>query len=346
MSVPPETNTIPDARTETGTSGKKDHGHSIAPLVGYEPTYKFVVGGAYFYEDSQFHLGIDTNTNFGQVYQTHATIHYDINPRYYAHLHTSFTKGFDPYYGEGGHTEPQNFVKLWGYHGHTKAQFAIRPDPVYSVGLFWDARYRAENDGPGSPPQRVFGDETTVGFGFFHEVDTRDNQQSPRDGFVLRNDFTFVPEGFSNDKRRTFGQIDGSLIVYKEILNQIVRDVIAAFQVEGGISFGEPSYMFMYQLGGTHRLRGYHENRFRGKAYYLQQTELRFPLWKLFSGAAYVGFGDTSEFGTSDKAAVAKMSYGIGLRIGLPPDYISKIRIDYGVGQDQRGIFADFGHTF
>jgi len=232
--------------------------------------------------------------------------------------------------------------RLWGYHGHSKLQIGTRISPIYSVGIFGDVRYRSEEKGEGSPEQRVYADENTVGLGIFHEIDTRDNQRSPRDGFVFRNDIVFVPRGFSNQGAATFTQFNANFIVYKEILNELVRDVIAAFQLDGGYTIGDPTYMFKYRLGGVDRLRGYHENRFRGKAYYMQQTELRFPIWKLFSGAAFLGFGDTAE----RVFTFAKMSYGIGLRIGLPPDYVSKIRIDYGVGQDQAGIFADFGHTF
>jgi outer membrane protein assembly factor BamA len=110
----------------------------------------------------------------------------------------------------------------------------------------------------------------------------------------------------------------------------------------GGYSVGEPTYMYRFALGGANQLNGYLDNRFRGREYYMQQTELRFPIWKLFSGVGSLGFGDI----TDTKFTNPKLAYGIGLRIGLPPDWVNKIRIDFAFGRDQAGIFANFGQTF
>ena len=119
-----------------------------------------------------------------------------------------------------------------------------------------------------------------------------------------------------------FAQIEGNFIVYKEVLEGVLPEVIAAFSVAGGCSLGEPTDRYRYRLGGPNILRGYNVNRFRGDDYYLQQTELWCPLWKLFGGAACVGFGDAgdNQF-TNPKLAygVWRMAYGVGLRIGLPP---------------------------
>jgi outer membrane protein assembly factor BamA len=110
----------------------------------------------------------------------------------------------------------------------------------------------------------------------------------------------------------------------------------------GGIGIGTPNYMYKFRLGGSGTMRGYLENRFRGQKYYAQQTELRFPIWKLFSGAAFLGFGDATDSSFTN----AKMAYGGGIRIGLPPDYVSKVRIDVGFGRDSSGVYADFGQAF
>lgn len=100
--------------------------------------------------------------------------------------------------------------------------------------------------------------------------------------------------------------------------------------------------MFKYRLGGTDGLAGYYDNRFRGKKYYLQNTEIRYPIWKLFSGALSLSFGDI----TDESFTNPKLAYGFGIRIGLPPDWVSKIRIDFLYGRDQYGLFVDFGDTF
>lgn len=338
--------TFDDSNDLRGSWTKREEGigQSIAPVLGYEPTYRFVYGAAYFIQSPRFSLSVDVNTNIKKVYQGHLNVHQEFGRSWYWDLHTGVTRGYQPYYGSSGNTKVSDFVRLWGTQSESKVELGHRLSPIFAVGLFVDGRSRTEELGEESPKMQVAPNESTVGVGLFQEIDTRDNKDSPRDGFVFRTDFSFMPTKFSTVSGSNFVQAQGDFIVYKEILNQVVSDVVAAFQLSAGTTFGEPTFAYEYKLGGANKLRGYLENRFRGRAYYLQQTELRFPIWKLFSGAAFLGFGNTAERGGG--FADAKMTYGIGLRIGLPPDWISKIRIDYGVGQDQGGIFANFGHTF
>lgn len=98
--------------------------------------------------------------------------------------------------------------------------------------------------------------ESTVGVGLFQEIETRDNKDSPRDGFVFRTDFSFMPTKFSTVSGSNFVQAQGHFIVYKEILNQVVSDVVAAFQLSAGMTFGEPTFAYEYKLGGANKLRG------------------------------------------------------------------------------------------
>jgi outer membrane protein assembly factor BamA len=104
----------------------------------------------------------------------------------------------------------------------------------------------------------------------------------------------------------------------------------------------QPTYLSQFRLGGTDRLRGYLENRFRGRMFYLQQTELRYPIWRMISFAGFLEFGEA----TSTNFAIPARSQGIGLRIGLPPNFVTQLRLDLAFAKDQRGVFFDFGHAF
>lgn len=324
-------------------AGAVGEGHSVAPVVGYEPTYQFVFGAAYFYEEEDFSLGVDFNLNFKRVYQAHVNVTRRWAEDWKFKIHSDVTKGFDPYYGEGGDTSPGDFVRLWGTRSHSSGEIIYKANDLVSLGAFLGLRFRREEPGTGETLVRYFPDETTGVVGLSAEVNTLMPVNNPREGFSFRTELSFGPKQMSTRPfASTFGQVESTFVVYKEILEEVIPEVVAAFRLMGGYSVGHPSYLYRFHLGGANQLTGYLENRFRGDKYYLQQTELRFPIWKLFSGAALLGFGDA----TDNSFTNAKMAYGIGLRIGLPPDWVSKIRIDFAIGRDQQGIFANFGEKF
>lgn len=318
-------------------------GHSVAPVVGYEPTFGFVFGGAYFYQASDLSIGTDFNLNFKQVYQFHLNVTHQFAQRWTYELYSGTTKGYDPYYGEGGETLVSDYAQLWGIKSRNTLKISYYLSKKVSFGIFADVRVRAEEAGQNSPWIRQFPDEFTPGVGVSTTLDTRRNKQDPKDGFMLNLSTTYVPGPLSSLPDQTdFTQAQGTFIVYQEILKNTIPDVIAAYRISGGTTIGTPTYLYKYRLGGSDELPGYLENRFRGKKFYLQQTELRFPVWKMFSGAGFIGFGDATDFSFTNP----KLAYGAGIRIGLPPNWVSKIRIDFAVGRDQSGVFADFGQSF
>ncbi len=321
----------------------KSGGHSIAPIVGYDPTFGFVVGGAYFFEADGLSFQTDANWNFANVYQWHLNIAHKFARSWQYGVHVGLRQGFDPYYLEGGETKVSDFSRLWGAILNSRAQVMHFPSKLFGLGVFSDFRVRTEVPKAGEVFNRRAPDEATVSLGVIAQVDNLDNPRNPGDGFKFVTTATIVPNSFSTiPGAKTFGQVESTFIVYKEILKDVLPNWIAAFNVQGGLSIGEPSYMYRFKLGGANELRGYLANRFRGDKYYLQQTELRFPIYGPVGGATFLGFGDA----TDTEFTNPKMAYGFGLRVGLPPDFVSQIRLDVGVGRDEWGFFANFGQTF
>lgn len=318
-------------------------GLSVAPVVGYEPVYKVVVGGAAFYEAPEFSIGMDANWNFGKVYQFHGNFSTLIGEKWQIKLKSGVTKGFDPYFGEGGETNVANYERLSGLKWDNKLWLTRRVTSIFTFGVFADARVRTEQQGEDQTTfVRHFPDEMSAAFGVTAIFDTR-KEKADQDSFIFATNLSYSPSqiGYGRETDQ-FGQVESSFVVTKEILKDAIPDVVAAFRVMGGYTFGRPSFLFKYRLGGANELPGYYDNRFRGSKYYVQQTEVRFPIWGMLGAAAFVGFGDA----TDENFTNAKVAYGGGLRIGLPPDYVNKIRIDVGVGRDQWGVFANFGTPF
>jgi hypothetical protein len=324
-------------------SVKKDVGHSIAPIVAYDPTFKVILGAAYFYQGENLFVGVDGSTNFNRVYQGHVNHNLGLTENLRARVYLCAIEGFQPYYGEGGETDPAALSKLWGFRSMDDLSLEYSLSKLVTLSFIGSFRMRLERSSGSGPFVRRFPDEQTIGMGPGLILDSTEDKPSPREGFKFKASVLYFPSLLTTlPGQSDFVLMQGGLNVYKEILQEITRDIVAAFRVAGGISSGTPSYMYRYTLGGTDDLPGYLDNRFRGKKFYFQQTEFRYPIWKIFSGALMLGFGDA----TDDRFTNPKLSYGAGIRIGLPPDWVSKVRIDFAWGRDEKGIFVDFGQTF
>ncbi len=334
--------TVEDDYHQGFGEGRKDSGHGVAPLIGYDPSYSFVFGAAYFYESPTLKGGIDGNLNFHDVYQLYGRFSHNVGDNWMYGGKFGLVRGFQPYYGEGGETNVQDFKRLWGDQYSLNLRLVRGLGRYLSLGLFTEIRGRTEVQHRDEPFVRLEPNQTATVFGLTSQIDTRKDKNRSNEGFVLTTDVSFGPSGLNRPWSKSFSRVESSFVVYKDIFGEVLPDVVAAFRVMGGVSSGDSPFAFRYQLGGANLLRGYLEDRFRGRKYYLQQTELRFPIWRMIGAAAQLGFGDITDGSFTD----AKMAYGIGLRIGLPPDWISKIRIDIAWGRDQMGVFANFGQTF
>lgn len=310
--------------------------HSFAPIVGYEPTYQFVAGAAYFAEHRNLAWNTIANTNGGDVYQLHTGARGDLGMAKVT-FQSGIVRGFQNFYG-GGKTERSQAI--WGTHSNQRLEFAFPTSwPGISIGAHTTLRTLANDDAASS---RFRPEESTFGVGVFQRLDMRDDTRDPRRGFLIRSDLTLVPGSFSSRlAASTFTLLEGKFTSFHALVARGRRSVVLALASSLGIAFGDPTYAFQFTLGGAARLRGYHENRFRGNSYYLEQAEIRFPLSDLFTATAFVEAGNAT-FAWS----LPHFSFGAGVQVALPPDWIHRVRIDFAFGHDQQGVFADFGHAF
>lgn len=336
--------------TATEVRPKPEDGtfRSLVPLGGYNPTYKVFLGGGYFQNKvsdgvKRYEFGVAGI--FAQAKATKLEInwHRYFSPRWRMVLRNELANGFESNYGRGNETRVEDRVDVLFWKDETEVYFPIHFNPRFSIGPGFEhraRRNRAEFRGPEERRQKdpVPSEEFVVAPGLKQELDYRDVPSNPSLGWrqSLRVTTAFPYRGTVRNRSTT---LDMNLEIFQYLLD---RELVLAHALAGGVIFGEPTYLNQFRLGGTDRLRGYFYNRFRGKRYYVEQSELRFPIAGLFSGASFLEFGEV----TDRHFSRAHVAWGGGLRIGLPPDKISKIRIDYAVGRDQRGIFVDFGHAF
>lgn len=319
---------------------------SWVPLGGFNPTYNFFFGGGYFFKTMEDgvpvkEFGMNGISTVQFVVKLESFVRYKLSDRWALQLNNEIGRGFEPNYGRGGDTKAQDRVDVPLWKDEFNLMFPIAITRRFSIAPV--VRYKIRrNHAPYSSVTEVdpmAPEEQSAGVGVVQELDFRNIPASPMIGWYQAFRVTGV-RPFEPDQRRTmFSVFDGEIRVFHYLKNP---ELVLATSLAGGLILGTPTYLYEHRLGGTDRLRGFFYDRFRGDKYYVQQSELRFPLYKFISGAVFLEFGEVTE----QRFDKAQLSYGGGLRIGLPPDGIEKIRIDYGVSFDQRGVSVDFGHAF
>lgn len=99
------------------------------------------------------------------------------------------------------------------------------------------------------------------------------------------------------------------------------------------------------QLGGSRNLRGYLDGRVRDRHSILLQAELRFPIWKVLSGAVFVDTGRVYEDITDPPFLDHYLvDGGVGLRFILHPDIV--VRLDLAFSNEDVTFALAFGHAF
>lgn len=321
--------------------------HSIFPVVGYDPTYGVFLGGGYFRRRVQDQQPRAEWSIVGIVSQKLAVkmeyrLDRTLGGRWRLIVRNELANGFESNYGLGGETLTADRVDvdLWKGELDVFAPYAV--SKRFRVGPVVEHRIRRNHSQDPAELARqkdpLPSKEASVAVGFKEELDYRDIPENPSLGWRQALKFT-VGQPYSGPVGSTFAAVDADVQFFQYALE---KDLVLAYSLAGGVIFGDAPFLSQFRLGGTDRLRGFYTNRFRGSKYYLQQTELRFPIWSLVSGASFLEFGEVTErhFGR------ANVSYGLGLRIGIPPDKVSKVRIDYAMSRDQKGVFVDFAHAF
>lgn len=320
---------------------KKDT-RSISPVIGFNPTDKLILGGAYFFytpKEPGYYLGTQFmgSTNKGLTlsldYQklSRTPLTYEIS--------TAVSSFPVFYYGMGNNTRLEDETQIDVFRYFLETRFYYKTTPHFSYGPFFDLESWKEKDFNGKAHINTSDDEITVSFGLNTVFDKRDNIFSSRDGEYIKLSLKFIPDKLSSNNNLPDclqSEMDiryFSLLFFKNVL---------AFKLSGGYSNKDPSFPFMYKLGGSDRLRGYSFGRFVGSEYYALQGEIRRRLDNVVSLAIFCDAGDVAypEFGS------IKSTYGLGLRFGLPPDSLMKVRIDFGITEDQKGLFVTFGEAF
>lgn len=228
-------------------------------------------------------------------------------------------------------------IRLNGLYGINKNWF---------VGLrYWMDDYnivKVEENGLLDSAPNIVGREGGLlsGGGVAVNYDSRDHLFTPRKGIlaelVLFGNEKFLGSDFSFQK------------IYLDVAAYfpIAKNHTLATQVYSELTVGTPPFNQLSLLGGTKRMRGYLEGRFRDKQYITSQIEYRFPLFWRLGMTAFVTTGSVGSTVGDFFDDQWFYTYGLGLRIMLDTKARVNLRIDAGFGKETSGFYLTFGEAF
>ncbi len=338
-----------DPDVDVSRFASQPSGAAFSPVLGYDPVTSFLVGGAYFFYPYEPHgLRGSVQAYFAPA-QLRGRLEMEmvgmrafgaVSPRAWAR----FDALKDRYYGVGMNTNPDAYdvtepVRVDASLGVSVAVGRAWSVGVHGVGGFLHDRAARNIMARGAGAEGHV-DGAFAGGRLELVDDDRDNEFATRYGGrrIVWTE-SYVAQAGRASFRQRFGLSATQFIPLR------APDFVLALRAEGAGSAGEAAYVTDYALGGGDILRGYYSNRFRGRYYAAGSTELRFPLLLALSGAAFVDAGRVWVEDLDESGGVA-WTYGGGLRYGLPPDRLVRLRLDAGFAPDQWGIFFKFGEAY
>lgn len=176
--------------------------------------------------------------------------------------------------------------------------------------------------------------------GFISLIDSRNDYNYPSSGTYF--EFVALPnlDVFGSDLEFTRFSADYVKYIGKG------KNVLAV-NFYGVATLGEAPFNELALIGGTRRLRGYFEGRFRDRNMLMAQAEYRRELFWNIGLVAFTGYGVVSRDIENFEAKNIRPSGGLGLRYRMSKDEKINLRLDYGIGENgSSGFYLTIGEAF
>jgi len=213
----------------------------------------------------------------------------------------------------------------------------------YQLGTH-DARTDEDPDQPPSltpppPPDQMNSTLSAIGPAFTY--DTTDSHTQPRRGVEVDATWTFgldwLGNSFDHDKLSVEGHAYFSLSD---------RTVLAA-SAQFCSSDGDVPYYNLCLFGASADLRGYETGRYRDRASWAVQGELRHQFRPRWGGVAFFGLGGIApSAGELVDEGNLLPAGGIGVRYRPFKSNDVQLRVDFALGKNDHGLYVGIGEAF
>lgn len=176
------------------------------------------------------------------------------------------------------------------------------------------------------------------GLGIGLEWDSRNYPQSPTQGSYYKFTMTHLQ---TQDKKWKKYELD-----FKNY-RKVFSESIWANQIYiAQLSEKELPLTSYLTIGGNDKMRGYYAGEYRGTHLILLQTEIRNQFnakygWSVFAGAAKLS-DEFKRIGSKK----TRVSVGAGLNYMMDPASRTKLKLDFGISEDNNGFYFVLGESF
>lgn len=193
--------------------------------------------------------------------------------------------------------------------------------------LYKEGRYDPDLQDPFSNFIRKTGDNPNAfnaHVGLFLQYDSRDVTFNASKGIFFKTEARWYPK-FMGNTHRDFGRFTLTFDFYQKLW----KGAVLAYDLYADFTVGTPSWHMYSKLGGTDRMRGYYEGRYRDKRLAETQIELRQKIYRRHGIVGWVGSGQVWGI-DSFHWQNTLYTFGCGYRFEFKKGM--NIRLDYGWG--------------
>ena len=178
------------------------------------------------------------------------------------------------------------------------------------------------------------------GLGISITFDNRDNIFYPSSGNYLKIEGVFYRKFAGSEY-----SFDKYILNYRQFW-EFIENNFLALQLYSHFSLGNPPFFRLPALGGSYRMRGYYEGRYRDRQYITSQIEYRKIIWWRFGLNLFVSLGDVSDKLSAFRLKDLKKSYGFGIRFVFDETEKVNLRVDFGFTKNSSGIYFALEEAF
>src|SRR4030095_2417473 len=327
------------------------------PYVFYTPETQlaFGIGGMVYFRTALQASQKPSKITVSGYYTTNSQYQLSVKPRIYFpglsrfYLESDFYISYDvlKFYGVGNYSPEIDSVN------YKSSSFGIRVETqtrgllfkFLQIGLIYDYVNLKMQDKMHNPnlldstlPGYSGGKIAGLGLGW--TFDYRDNISFPSRGGLYRISGTFYGKDLGGDF--TYNRYLVDLRHYVAFFG----DHVLAFQFYSDLNSGRPPFFKMPALGGSERMRGFFEGRYRDEDYITAQIEYRKIVWWRIGLTVFYATGEVFSDFDQLKMTGLNHSYGFGLRFVFDPKEKINLRVDFGKTEGSSGIYFGMDEAF
>lgn len=165
--------------------------------------------------------------------------------------------------------------------------------------------------------------------GALFSYDSRDFIPNAYKGVYIK----LIQKGYTNLSGKPFW---GTYLTF-DCYRKIWKGAVLAFDLYGELQYGDVPWTMKSKLGGSYRMRGYYEGRYRDDSSLSLQMEYRQKIYNRHGIAVWAGCGTVWGKGSPFNWKHILPNYGIGYRWEFKNRM--NVRLDYGFGKNGQNSF-------